>query len=359
MVLDAADGNPSRASIKVVGLSSRDVAALRERPRTADEWHAVFRVTVPRDGANGGAPQLDMPAVAGTYAVTDDAIVFTPMFGLDPGRRYAAIYTGPDGTRVTDVVSLPKPVVNPTTIVDHVYPSGDVVPANQLRLYVHFSAPMGMKGGLDYIRLLDADGRVVKDPFLPVDAEFWNADRTRFTMFFDPGRVKRGILPNEQMGRPLTAGRRYTLVVSRDWSDAQGLPLKEEFRRTFSVGPADLKALDPARWEIRPPMAGGRAPLVVTFPEPLDHGLLVRALGVSTAAGAPVTGDAAIDNGETRWSFTPREAWVTGDYRLIVLTILEDQAGNRIGRAFEIDQFDRVDHSAQPESMTIPFHVKP
>ena len=91
------------------------------------------------------------------------------------------------------------------TIVDRVYPTGDVVPENQLRLYVHFSAPMGLKGGLDYIKLLDDRGVEVKDPFLPLDTEFWNGDRTRFTVFFDPGRVKRGILP-EQGNGPVAHG---------------------------------------------------------------------------------------------------------------------------------------------------------
>ena len=77
-----------------------------------------------------------------------------------------------------------------TTVVAQVYPTSDVVPENQLRLYIHFSAPMGLKGGLDYIHLLDDAGSEVKDPFLPLDTEFWNDDRTRYTVFFDPGRAE-------------------------------------------------------------------------------------------------------------------------------------------------------------------------
>ena len=66
-----------------------------------------------------------------------------------------------------------------------------------------------------------------------------------------------------------------------------------------------------------PPPAGVRDPLTVTFPEPLDHGLLQRALGV-TRAGAPVPGDLRIDDGATRWLFVPRDAWQAGDYTLVV-----------------------------------------
>ncbi len=73
-----------------------------------------------------------------------------------------------------------------------------------------------------------------------------------------PGRVKKGILPNQQMGRPLEVGRSVTLVISREWRDEHGLPLKEEFRRALRVGPADEQPLDTAR--VAHPAAGGRRP---------------------------------------------------------------------------------------------------
>ena len=93
----------------------------------------------------------------GEYAVTSDGIRFTPSFPLDPGRQYvvnfaAAAIPGVDPDRPRprgDSVSLPAVKREPTTVVAQMYPSADVVPENQLRLYVHFSAPMGLKGGLD------------------------------------------------------------------------------------------------------------------------------------------------------------------------------------------------------------------
>jgi hypothetical protein len=85
------------------------------------------------------------------------------------------------------------------------------------------------------------------------------------------------------MGRALKVGKTYTLLVRADWQDANGLPLKEPYRRTFRVGPPDAHPLDTAQWRIDAPKPGGQAPLVVTFPEPVDHGLLFRALGVRRA----------------------------------------------------------------------------
>jgi hypothetical protein len=287
------------------------------------------------------------------------------MFPLDAGREYAVVFdashvpgaaTGEQPNVQTAVVSRPAERPQPSTTVAAVYPSGDEIPENQLRMYIRFSAPMSHRSGLDYIRLLDDRGEAVVDPFLPLDAEFWNGDYTRFTVFFDPGRVKRGILPNQQMGRALEPGRRYTLVVSQDWRDAHGLPLKTTFSREFLVRAADEHPLDMATWRIEPPSGGSSSPLTVTFPEPLDHGLLLRAVGVERG-GTTLEGEVTIEAGETRWTFTPRDPWQPGPHQLVALSFLEDLAGNRIGRAFEVDDFERVDTSAEPERHVLMFRV--
>ena len=177
------------------------------------------------------------------------------MFPLDPGRQYHVIFTPPGAPPITATVGLPAKRHHADDRGGEVYPTAEVVPENQLRLYIHFSAPMGSKGGLDYVHLLDDAGKEVKDPFLPLDAEFWNDDRTRYTVFFDPGRQKRGIPPIEEMGRSLTAGKSYTLVIDAEWRDGNGLPLKETYRRKFRVGPPDEQPLDPKAWRIDAPAA--------------------------------------------------------------------------------------------------------
>jgi len=58
------------------------------------------------------------------------------------------------------------------------------------------------------------------------------------------------------------------------------------------------------------------------------------------------------------WSFTPKEFWKAGPHHIVAFGMLEDLAGNRIGRAFEVDQFDRSDKSAEPEKTLIPFTVR-
>jgi hypothetical protein len=313
-----------------------------------EAWAAVLKVSV-------GA---DQPAMIGQYAIEDGRVRFTPMFPLDRGRQYHVTFTPPGGTPVIATVALPAADTTPVTTVAQVYPTADIVPENQLRLYVHFSAPMGMRGGLDYVHLLDEAGQEVTDPFLPLDAEFWNDDRTRYTVFFDPGRQKRGIAPIADMGRSLTEGKSYTLVVDSAWRDGNGLPLKQSFRRVFKVGPPDERPLDPKTWTIAAPAAGTSEPLRIAFPEPLDHGLLLRALGVLTPKGRPLEGNVVVGEDELTWSFTPDDPWPAGPHHIVAFASLEDLAGNRIGRAFEVDQFDRTDKSGEPERTLIPFVVR-
>ena len=245
---------------------------------------------------------------------------------------------------------MPAPVAE--TRVVGVSPAGDTVPENLLRIYVWFSAPMSRESGVAHVTLFD-DRAEVKDAFLPVDGGFWNHDFTRYTLFFDPGRVKDGILPRERMGRPLVAGRRYRLVIAPTWRDARGAPLAEPFEHRFRAGAAATKALDMAAWQITTPAAGTREPVVVRFPAPLDHALALRAIGVESLAGEPLDGDVSIDAADTRWQLVPREPWRVGRFTLVALDALEDPAGNRLGRAFEVPLAGAASREGPPRRLRV------
>jgi len=240
---------------------------------------------------------------------------------------------------VSAVVSLPPAATEPTTVVETMYPVNEVVPENLLRVYIEFSAPMGSSGAHDFVRVVDRTGpkeQVVEDAFLPVSADFWSPDHTRYTLFFDPGRVKQGILPNRKSGRPLRAGRKYALEVSTGWRDANGQPLKAPYVREFRAGPAVDEPILMSDWRIASPQPGTRDPLTVTFAWPLDHAVTMRALHVETGNGQAVRGDAALEADDTRWTFTPASNWTAGAYNLVADAYLEDPQGNQINAAFEV-----------------------
>jgi hypothetical protein len=236
---------------------------------------------------------------------------------------------------VSTIIGVAASPRTSSTTVKQVYPSGPELPENTLRFYIEFSAPMGRGEALPHIRLVDDGGADVVDPFLPVEGEFWSPDRTRFTLFFDPGRVKRGIKPNRDLGRALVAGRRYALVIDDGWLDGAGAPLQSAHRHEFTATAAVERPLDQREWGIDMPAAGSRDPLRVTFPWALDHGLLQRSLRLRRANGE-VRGDVRVEAGERRWSFVPSETWTKGEYALEMAPELEDPAGNRLGRAFEV-----------------------
>ena len=334
-------------TIDVVGLPAADVAHLERAAPSREVWRAVLRVHVARED-----PAADeLPPVLGDYAAGDGVLRFTPRFPFAEGQRYEVVFdpsslpsarldSAPIPARTLRMtVEVPAPAGEPSTRVAAVYPTGPEVPENHLRLYIVFSAPMGLGSGNPHVRLLDEHGRPVADAFLPLDVDLWNAERTRYTVLYDPGRVKRGIRPNAELGRPLAADRRYTLAIDTAWRDAAGQPLVAPFRREFRVGPPRERALDPAAWRFDLPAGGTRDPLAVRFPVPLDYGLLQSALRV-TMGGEPLAGEIRVEQGETRWTFTPRAPWRPGEHQLVAAATLEDVAGNRIGRPFEVDAAD-------------------
>ncbi len=358
--IDLDTTNPARPVIVVTGLSRRDLARLSNANLSAEEWNAVLRVTV-RSSASTAS---DVPAMAGRYSV-EGSLRFWPAFPLDPGREYEVRFdpsaigrAGLAGRRATTaVISVPGVARAPSTFVDAVYPSGDLVPENQLRIYLHFSAPMGQQGGFDHIAFLDDSGRDVPGVIVPLDTELWNTERTEYTVKLDPGRVKRGTLPNRQSGRPFRAGEGITIVVRTDWPDARGVTLTSEFRHRYRVAAPDKHALSTAEWHVTPPAAGSRDPLMVTFPKPLDYDLLQRSLSVGRG-NSTMPGDARVSAAETRWEFVPRSEWQRGPYVLTVQPILEDLAGNRIGRAFDVMSRGHAVPAESGVPVSVPFIVR-
>ncbi len=352
-------------TIDVAGLAVADLAHLERAALSRDAWQAILRVHVAQADP---AASADLPPVLGDHAVRDGVLRFTPRFPFDAGQRYTVVFdpsslpsarggsapTPPRALRT--MVEVPAPEREPSTRVVAVYPTGPDIPENHLRLYVVFSAPMGLGAGGAHVRLLDERGQPVADPFLPLDVDLWNADRTRYTVLYDPGRVKRGILPNAEMGRPLSADRRYTLVIDAAWRDAAGQPLVAPFRREYRVGPPRERALDPAAWQLDVPGGDTRDPLAVRFPVPLDYGLLHRALHVADDSGRPLAGELRVDQGETRWTLTPRAPWRPGEYRLVAAPTLEDIAGNRIGRPFEVAEAE-ARGPARARGAVVPFRI--
>jgi hypothetical protein len=314
-------GRPHRVS--VVGLDAATLAGLRD-PRAAARALAVY--------TGDPAPAPDTPAVLGTHAVDEQGLHFVPRFPFVSGVRYTARFRH---GRFAAEHSFPgPPAAGPPPVVEAVYPSRDVLPQNALRLYVFFSRPMRERDAARHVRLRDAAGEEVDLAFVEVEPGLWDPQRRRLTLLFHPGRVKRGIAPGERMGPPLQEGREYRLTVDQGARDADGTPLREAFERRFVVAAPDRTSPRPEEIAVDAPADPG-APLVLRFPEPLDHALLQRLVWVESAGGEAVPGRVGVDEGETRWTFHPDRPWAPLPYTVRVHPALEDRAGNRFDRLFD------------------------
>jgi hypothetical protein len=295
------------------------------------DWAKVLRVSV---GSRENA------ALLGSFEALENGVRFRPRFAVDGALDLVVVYDG----GVERVLRGVKPQMAATTRVAAIYPSGPEVPANLLKFYLVFDAPMSRGEVWDHLRLLDASGKAVALPFLEIDQELWDPEMKRLTLLFDPGRIKRGVLPREEVGTSLEAGKSYTLAVDKGWRDAAGRPLAEEFRHAFRVTPEERLGIDVKAWEV----TASRDEIRIRFGRPMEHALALRLITVD------VPGEARLEENESVWVYRVRTA--RSEYAITVDHRLEDLAGNRPGRPFDVDVFERV--TKKPVAETSVLRVK-
>jgi hypothetical protein len=319
----------------------------------AGGWGSVFSVY---------AGSADSPPMLGAYTVSNGTLEFHPRFPISGGVHYRAVFKSAEARPVETIVEAafdgPRPAANSLTQVDRIYPSTDILPSNALRLYVYFSAPMSRGEAWQHIHLVDADtNRQVELPFLELEQELWDQNNRRLTVLFDPGRIKRGLVPTTTIGPAVVEGKHYKLVIDRDWHDARGVSLVEAFEKSFRGGPSDRLPPAPGSWRVTSPKAGTTDALSIVFPKPMDFVLLQRMIGIFDEHGE-ITGTIDVGRNETEWRFTPSAAWKPGAYRITADNTLEDISGNHLDRPFDVDIFETVTKHIVSTSTSVAFSVQ-
>ena len=179
----------------------------------------------------------------------------------------------------------------------------------------------------------------------------------RLTILLDPGRLKRWVGPNRELGPPLKAGQRYTLAIGSGMVDLSGRSLRQSFYKPFLVTEAVREPITIAHWKILPPATKSRQSLAIKFPKPLDWALLRQAITITPEGGRRILGRIAIDQDERQWSFTPTSPWVAGSYFVRVASGLEDVCGNGLLAAFDRPLRSGSDLAIETANCSIPFHV--
>jgi len=317
---------------------------------------------MPKEGWEGvltvrAGDEPSAPLMLGEYKQDGGALVFTPRFAPAPGVALHASFTPRPGAEpLTASFGEPARALAPTTRVTHIYPTTDEWPANTLKMYVEFSGPMARGEAYAHVRILDDKGAVIEGPFVEISEELWDPAGKRVTLLFDPGRIKRGLVDNETSGPPLMPGRTVTIEIDPSWRDATGAPLMEKVTKTIRATDALRQAIDVKLWRVTPPTAPGDA-VMVSFDRPLDHALASRAISVSKN-GSPVAGEISLEKNETELRFTPSAPWRAGAYTIKVDGVIEDLAGNRPGKLFDVDTSDATQSTHATPVSELTFTVR-
>src|SRR5271165_4311073 len=308
LMIDADPRQPGIGCVAVHNLDPDLTASLSIYCQAGRLLESLLRVSVVESGGPGDE---DLPDVFGRYQVLGDGIRFIPHFPFESGIQYRASFDPRPLARpelseaLTLEFSFPKEMSAAPAHVQHVFPSSNSLPENLLRFYICFSNSMQRGRAEQHIRLLGPDGRPAPDTLYRPPVELWDRSMRHLTILLDPGRLKRGVGPNRELGPPLKPGQKYTLTIGSEMIDMSGRPLREAFYKSFRVTEAVREQVAVERWMVVPPATKSNQPLVLMFPKPLDWALLWRTITIASEGGQPMDGRLAIDQGERRWSFTP------------------------------------------------------
>jgi hypothetical protein len=352
---------PGSVCVRVHNLYSDVVTFLRSRPDAGRLLQSIFRVRVIGAGA---AEDEDLPDVLGRHELVENEVRFIPHFSFDSGIRFRAIFDPrPLGhAELSEVLtlefSLSRPISAARTQVKYVFPSSDSLPENLLRFYVCFSNPMQRGRSEEQIALLGPDGSPAPHTLYRAPVELWDRSMRHLTILLDPGRLKRGVGPNRELGPPLKAGQTYTLAIGQGMIDFSGRPLGESFYKSFGVTEAVRKPIAVEQWKIFLPARNSHQPFVLLFPKPLDWAMLWHAITITSEGDQPISGRIAIDESEKRWSFTPITPWTAGAYSVRIASELEDVCGNSLRGVFDKPLRSASDQVNAATNRSIPFHLE-
>ncbi|MEQ8241462.1 MAG: Ig-like domain-containing protein [Cyclobacteriaceae bacterium] len=235
-----------------------------------------------------------------------------------------------------------------------VYPKGRVLPENFLKFYIRFSEPMEVGKFYDYLHLYNQEGEEVDRAFIRLSPELWNETRTLLTLWIEPGRIKRDLGPNRQLGQVLEKGKTYRLIIDGGFRSKQGISLEENYEKIFEVGERDEQKPTVDRWEISPPTRNKQESLKIHFGEAMDYAM-TQMLEISDGKEL-VKGDWVMESDEVI-NFTPEKPWKKGSYQLAVNANAEDLAGNNFLRLFDVDLL-KTEVESVKESWSVKFEVR-
>jgi hypothetical protein len=308
---------------------------------TQADWKAIFPLRT-----------KDAPATValdGAYEVHATSVAFTPRFPFAHSVEYHAtfyleelehnyneVYLPRSGAGTLELLFSIAPATTEEPRVVAIFPSADVLPENLLKFHIAFNAPMTRGEVYERVILRDHEGKEIEKAFLIIDQELWDTEMKVVTILLDPGRIKRGLRPNLEMGTALKNNSSYTLTVAPGWKNMEGAMTQSKYEKIFSCASADRQLPETGQWKVKPP-AQNSDPLILEMNESFDRILLPDAIRITDSKGNAVKGRTAISGNESSIRFFPDQPWRSDVYTVKVNPLLEDLAGNNLNRLFDED----------------------
>jgi len=336
----------SSSSVSIVWQGNKAVGLLIPNTLTDGKRTDKLHVQLIKSG--------DRTDVLGKFTDENNSKKFEPIVPLTLGLRYEVLLD----TIVLAEIEVPFDETALSPKILNVYPTQDTVPENLLKIFIHFSQPMVEGRSLKYLTVLKNNRDTLKGTFLDLQPELWNQESTLLTLWLDPGRIKRDLIPNKELGTPLNANEYYTLYISSDWTGKNGKSLTRSFSKSFVTTLRDDRSPQPDQWIITPPPSGTKQALEVNLKESLDYSLLNDAIRLVNYQGNSVTGIINLRLEETKFIFTPNDSWKAGTYTLLIEGRLEDLAGNNLNRPFDKDLKSREKQKEPREIFEVRFNIQ-
>ncbi len=272
-------------------------------------------------------------AMLGDFEVQKHAIKFTPPVPFKRGLAFEVKYNG----ITIDRFAIDKKSSESAPALTNIYPTTDTVPENLLKIHLEFSEPMSELHSSNYVSLLNESGDTLDHIFLRLDPELWNYDHTMLTLWLEPGRIKKSLLPNVLDGIPIEEGNHYTIAISDQWKSAQGVSLQNPVHKHINVTSRDENMPSVDDWKIESPDFSTLEPLSIYFHEALDYTSVLGSFNVVDSRGVKIDGSYNIFPGETGLAFIPDLKWNAGPYTIHIDGSVEDLAANNLNRLFDRD----------------------
>lgn len=339
--------------ITIEGLGE-ELGLFRSKVLSTEDWTQFFSVKVE------GATRM----MLGSYEVSEAGLTFTPRFLPDPQVSYEVSFSSnrvlkflKDFSLETDstwIIKFDGIYENPAEVVSF-FPQCEMLPANILRIYLTFSEPMSFENPHDFIRIENEEGQIVTEPFVEIEEGLWNENRTRLTLLFHPGRIKRGVGPNMTQGEIFQIGEKYILKVSKNWNAGSGNELKQSYSRSFQIMDPIRKTINIEDWKLDSPDAGSDKELVIRTNHLLDKALAERMISVFDSSGSLVNGAFVFEGSRMELIFRNSDTWRAGAYQIRINPKLEDVCGNTPINVFDLEGSGQIQAE---ESMNLIFVVK-